>query len=92
MKLRIAIWAGVGLLVAAFWAVYAFATPGSIITAEPVVWTLVRFSCPIVFASVYFHFGVSLYWCLVANAATYALVGLLLEALRHPLHPAHGSN
>jgi hypothetical protein len=92
MKLRIAIWAGVGFLIAAGWAVYAFANPGSIISAEPVVWTLVRLSCPIVFASVYFHFGVSLYWCLVANAATYALVGLVLETLRQQLHPAHSSN
>jgi hypothetical protein len=92
MKFRIAIWAGAGFLVAAFWAVYAFTTPGFMIPSEPVVWTLVRLSCPIVFASVYFHFGVSLYWCLVANAVTYALVGLALETLRQQWHPAHSSH
>ncbi len=92
MRFRVAIWAGTGFLIAACWAVYAFATPGYMIPSEPIVWTLVRLSCPIVFASVHFHFGVSLYWCLVANAATYALVGLLLETIRQQLHPAHSSN
>ena len=92
MKFRVAIWAGTGFLVAACWAVYAAAIPGSVTPAEPIVWTLVRLTCPIAFASFYFHFGVSLYWVLVANAATYALAGLILETLRQHLHPASNSN
>jgi hypothetical protein len=29
----------------------------------------------------YLHLGVSLFWVLIANAATYALIGLLIERL-----------
>ena len=46
---------------------------------------LARTTCPILIAGV--HFPVSVYWALVANAATYALVGLIVEALRQKLHP-----
>jgi hypothetical protein len=30
----------------------------------------------------YFHFGVKLSWVLAANAAFYALIGLVVESLR----------
>jgi hypothetical protein len=36
----------------------------------------------------HFNFGISLGWSLVANAATYALLGLIVETVRHQLHPA----
>ena len=89
MKRRIAIWASVGFLVACCWALYAFATtPPAITSADPIV-TLVEFTCPVVLAGVYFHFGVSLYWSLLANAATYALVGLIVETLRRQLKHAN---
>jgi hypothetical protein len=48
----------------------------------PIIWTLVLFSCPAVLLSTYLHFGVPFYWVLIANAATYALIGLLVEGLR----------
>ena len=88
MKYRIAAWASAGFLVAACWALYAFATtPPPITSADPIM-TLVEFTCPVVLAGTYFHFGVSLYWSLIANAATYALLGLIAETLRQRPDPA----
>jgi hypothetical protein len=47
--------------------------------------TLARLTCPVVFASFYFHFGFGFYyWVLLANAAVDALVGLIAETLRQP--------
>jgi hypothetical protein len=88
MKYRIGMWAGAGLLVAGCWALYAFsATPPAMTSGDPMM-ALVELTCPVVLASFYFHFGVSLYWSLVANAATYGLIGLLVESLRQRPHPA----
>ena len=88
MSYRIGAWASAGFLVAACWAFYAFATtPPPITSADPIV-TLVEFACPVVLAGHYFHFGVSLYWSLLVNAATYALLGLIAETLRHRPDPA----
>ena len=80
MKNRIAMWAGVGFLVAACWALYAFATAPLTNERMRDVWILACVTCPIILAS---HFPLSLYWVLAANAATYALVGLIVETLRH---------
>jgi hypothetical protein len=86
---RIAAWAGVGLLVAIAWWIYALAwAPVPITASAPIVWTLVRFSCPVVLVGAYFHFGVSVYWVLLANAATYALIGWIVESLRRQLRLA----
>jgi hypothetical protein len=86
MKYRIAKWAGAGLLVAGFWALFFFPTaPIPITSAEP-IWILARLTCPVVFASFYFHFPLGVYWALLANAATYALVGLIMETLRQQLN------
>jgi len=87
VKHRIAAWAIVGFAIAGCWALYAFATtPPPITSADPIM-TLVEFTCPVVLAGTYFHFGVSLYWSLFANAATYALLGLIAETLRQ--RPGH---
>ena len=88
MKFRIALWAGIGLFVVAAWQLYIFATAVPMGLATPLAWTLVQISCPVVFAGFYFHFGVSVYWVLIANAATYALAGLIIEGLRRQLHHA----
>ena len=88
MKYRIAMWASTGLLVVGCWNLYALATFPLPMNSEPIVWTLVRLTCPIAFASFHFNFPVSIYWVLLANAATYALVGLIVEALRQQLHHA----
>jgi len=45
-------------------------------------------TCPVVFASFHFHFGIKLYWVLLANAATYGLFGLAVESLRQQLNHA----
>ena len=83
MKVRIALWAGVGLLVASWWAVYAFIKAP--ITAEPLMWMLARLTCPIAFFS---YYPMRLSWVLAANAATYALMGLVFESFlrRRPAH------
>jgi len=46
--------------------------------------TLVRLTCPI--AIVGAHYPVSIYSALLANVATYALVGLVVEILRRRLN------
>jgi hypothetical protein len=79
MRYRIARWAVAGFLVASGWAVYFFAASKDH-PMEPIVSTLVRLTCPV--AIVGSHYPVSLYSALPANVATYALVGLAVEALR----------
>jgi hypothetical protein len=85
MKYRIAMWASAGFLVAGFWALYALATtPPSFIFVSPLM-ALVRLTCPIAFLSSY---PIRFYWVLLANAATYALAGLIVETLRQQLSHA----
>jgi len=79
MKYRIGVWASAGFLIAGYWAVY-FAMASKDKPIEPMVSILARVTCPIAIAGSYFP--ISLYWALVANVATYALVGLALETLR----------
>jgi hypothetical protein len=86
MKYRIAMWACAGFLVAGFWALFAFATFPSTNERMRDVWALVSLSCPIAIAGR--HYAISLYEALAANAVTYALVGLIVETLRHQLHHA----
>lgn len=88
MKYRIAVWASAGFLVAAGWAFYAIATFPFTNERMREAWTLISVTCPIAFAGMHFHFPITLYWTLVANAVTYALVGLIVEALRHSLDHA----
>jgi uncharacterized BrkB/YihY/UPF0761 family membrane protein len=88
MKYRIAIWAIAGLLVAGFWALYAFATFPSTERMRD-VWPVITFTCPIAILGM--HHVISLYESLAANAITYALVGLIVETLRKQLHHAHRS-
>jgi hypothetical protein len=88
MKRRITIWASMGFLVAGCWALYLFARPVPITAAEPIVLTLAGLSQPIVLAGFYLHFGLYFYWVLLANAATYAFVGLMVETLRQRLSQA----
>jgi hypothetical protein len=86
MKYRMAVWAGVGLLVAGCWAIYGMASsPPALTSADPIL-ILVRLTCPISNLGFY---PLKLYWVLLANAATYALLGLIVETLRHRLRRAH---
>jgi hypothetical protein len=94
MKQRIAIWAWVGMLIAAFWAaslLFVQVTP-----AEPILWNLAQISCPLVLLGSVFHFGVRFYWAILANAIVYAFAGLswetLRQALKRPPKPAESHN
>jgi NO-binding membrane sensor protein with MHYT domain len=86
MKLRIAIWASVGLLVAVFWALFAIATFPSTSERMRDVRILISVTFPVSIAGM--HYPIRLYEALAANTLTYAMVGLILEAVRHPLHHA----
>jgi hypothetical protein len=86
MKYRIAAWATVGFLVAAFWALFAVATFPSTSDRMRELWTLVCITCPIAIAGM--HHAISLYETLAANTVTYAMVGLVVETLGKQLH--HG--
>ena len=79
MKYRIAIWAAAGFLVASGWAVY-FLVASKDHPIEPIVSTIVRLTCPV--AIVGSHYPVSIYLAVVANVATYALVGFVAEEAR----------
>ena len=83
MKNRILGWSIAGVAVALGWALYAFAAgPETNIAANPVLWTLAQWTCPIVLAGTYFHFGVRLEWVVLANAAIYALLGATFTIVR----------
>jgi len=86
MKYRIALWAGAGFLVAGFWALFAIASLPSANERMRDVWTLISLTCPVAMAGI--HYPISLYGALAANTVTYALVGLIVETLRHRLHHA----
>jgi len=83
VKYRIAIWAAACFLIAGGWAVYFFLANKDL-PIEPLVSTLVRLTCPI--AIVGAHYPVSIHSALLANVATYALVGLVVETLRRRLN------
>jgi hypothetical protein len=85
MKYRIALWASAGFLVAGFWALY-FAGAGKNNPIEPMVHILTCLTCPVALFSSY---PLSLYSVLLANAATYALVGLIVETMRRQLKHTH---
>lgn len=89
MKFRIAIWGVVGFFVSAWWVIYAFARTVPINRSEPLIWNLATLTEPIVLASLRFNFGLSFYSVLIANTATYALIGLAIESLRRQVR--HGN-
>lgn len=76
MKLRIAIWAGVGALVVILWTLYISATSA---TLHGIAWVLACLTCPIVLAG---HYPLSFYFVLLVNAVTYALAGAVVEIIR----------
>jgi hypothetical protein len=94
MKRRIAIWAGVGFLVAVGWVLYTFlASPEQVLAGlrEPIVQALAYGSCPLIFAAR--QFPIHFWWVPPINAATYVLIGLIAEAfvaLTRLRHRSHG--
>ncbi|HZD76499.1 MAG TPA: hypothetical protein VE218_05805 [Acidobacteriaceae bacterium] len=87
MKLRIAIWTAAGALVVVFWSFYLSATH---LSRFAPVWTFVDLTMPIALAR-HYHVAMSVNVVLLVNAATYALMGTVVESMwrhykhRHPL-------
>ena len=79
MKGRIAIWATLGALVVVGWSLYISAISPIQITAKAVAWTLACLTCPIALAH---RYPLSFDFVLLANATTYALVGVVVETIR----------
>jgi hypothetical protein len=84
MRYRVSNWAGAGFLIGIFWACAAATMPMT--AADPTAWTLAGLTCPIAFASFHFHFPVGIGSALLANTATYAMAGLVVEFLRQQIH------
>jgi hypothetical protein len=76
MKLRIALWAAAGALVVVFWSLYISATKPTPLGSMS---ALLDLTCPIALAR---HYPMSIYFVLLANAATYALIGAAVEFTR----------
>jgi len=76
MKSRIAVWAVTGALVVVFWWIYIVETAPAPLGA---MWALAYLTCPITLAH---HHPLSVYFVLFVNAATYALVGMVVETIR----------
>src|SRR5438132_6671571 len=82
MKYRISIWASAGYLVSGGWGLY-FANANKANPIEPIVYALAGLTQPLVAFSVsYFNFPLGLRWTMVSNAATYALMGSIVEMIR----------
>ena len=88
MTRRLSIWAGLGVLVAVLWAVYAASIFPRSILSVPGMSMIAQITCPIYSASLHFHFAVKFYWAVLANAATYAILGMFAETLRRQLRHA----
>ena len=89
MRRSVLIWALVGFLVAAGWAVLPlFAGPATFDPSGP-LWTLASITGPVSYASMLFHVPVRFYWAMLANAATYAFLGIMIEVLRSQFRHAH---
>lgn len=87
MKFRIALWAAMGLAVAFSWAVFARATFSATYGQTQGLWTFISLTCPI--ATLGARYPISAYESLLANAFTYAILGLVIETCRRKL--PHGS-
>ncbi len=83
MKLRIAIWLGLGALVVFIWRVYIAVTLSNPLGTGGVGRALVYLTCPISIAS---RHPQGFYFVLVVNAATYALAGIVVETTRRYYH------
>ena len=76
MKHRIAMWTGAGALIAVLWTIYISTTST---TPLGIVRTLAYLSCPISLAH---QHALNFYFVLLFNAATYAMVGTVVETVR----------
>ena len=91
--IRIAMWASVGFFVSVGWGFY-FAKANKSIPIEPAVYTFAMLTQPAAALRLYLNptspFGLT--WVVVANAATYALLGLIATTIRKHRLALHISN
>jgi hypothetical protein len=88
MKYRIAIWASAGFLIACCWVLYSFVIPPDrlvFLMKDPIAEAILFLSCPLVYALR--DVPLAFWWVPLINAATYALIGLVVEALRRKPNP-----
>jgi hypothetical protein len=90
MKLRIAIWATVGAIVVVVWRIYISATLSNPLGTGGLGRALVYLTCPIAIARQQHPQG--FYFVLIANAVTYALAGVVVEAMRRYYHVGSNPN
>jgi hypothetical protein len=82
---RVGVWAAAGLLIAMAWGLY-FATANKTIPIGPLVYVMARLTQPVVALIVsYLTPDVGLREAAAANAATYAIVGIVVETVRKQL-------
>lgn len=79
MKSRIAIWAILGALVVVAWRIYLSATLSNPLGTGGVARALAYLTCPISMAG---RHVLGFYSVLIINAATYALIGIVVETMR----------
>ena len=77
MGRRIEVWALAGFFVAAGWAIYAAAAAPLTVASRN--WTFIEVTCPVSLLGR--SVPIKLYWVLLLNAVTYALLGLGIELL-----------
>jgi hypothetical protein len=90
---RIAMWASAGFLVSVAWALY-FASTNKALSIDPLAYTLASITQPLAAAILYLKpvHNLGFAWVAVANAATFALVGLIVEKVREHHRSLHVSN
>ena len=89
---RMAIWVSVGVLVAIGWGYY-FAAVNRTFPVAPNMHTLATLTQPAVAALLFFDPAsrISFYGSVLLNAATYGLLGFLVEIIRRSYRPALSS-
>src|SRR5215467_6739141 len=90
VTLRVGMWAAAGLLIAMGWGLY-FATANKATPIGPLVYVMARLTQPVVATVVYFDpdIPLGLHSAVVANAATYALIGVIVETVRRQFMKTH---
>ena len=85
--------ASTGLLISVGWGVY-FASLNKAHPIEPIVYTLAALTQPTAAVALYFKLihRVGVTWVALANAATYALLGLIAETIRQHYRSPRVSN
>jgi len=90
--MRIALFAVLGFFVSACWGLY-FSTANKANPVDPIVYALAYITEPVAATThLYFDFPRGLRAVEIENAATYALIGLMLAMIRRYHRPIQNSN